>query len=435
MTYQKALLTPTKATQPKHTSIPSQSPMQGQAAMHPMLQLQRQIGNRAVGGMIQAKLKIGAAQDKYEREADRIATEVVQRLHSPQPQTLQRQEREDENELQMKSENFLKGDTQRISQPLMTKAESIAGDTATPEFEASLNRAKGGGQPLSDKIRKPMEEALGAEFSGVKVHTDAQSDELNHSIQAKAFTTGQDIFFQQAAYDPGSRGGQELLAHELGHVVQQNRRVLQGAVRSSISLGRGETTKRTLRTNVIQRVKNKEDIINEKIDEIVQKNGKNDEEEQLEDYVERVIRENEKNYKDINFFLYFDQIQEKAERKWFSNNPEDDPFQQHVRSVGDIDLFEGVANIEQWKGLALGRAQDGRQREDSSLHQIKGTEGKGIPPLHHHTRPKANQSIWYVWSTDSQITVYALAEHKSSNKEYGQISGVDGIPQRWKLSK
>jgi hypothetical protein len=66
-----------------------------------------------------------------------------------------------------------------------------------------------------------MGQAMGADFSGVKVHTDSQSDQLNKSIQAKAFTTGQDVFFRQGAYEPSSRGGQELIAHELTHVVQQ----------------------------------------------------------------------------------------------------------------------------------------------------------------------------------------------------------------------
>jgi len=63
---------------------------------------------------------------------------------------------------------------------------------------------------------------MGADFSGVKVYTDAQADQLSRSIQAKAFTTGQDVFFRQGAYEPRSRGGQELIAHELTHVVQQN---------------------------------------------------------------------------------------------------------------------------------------------------------------------------------------------------------------------
>ncbi|WP_199321095.1 eCIS core domain-containing protein, partial [Aphanizomenon flos-aquae] len=58
--------------------------------------------------------------------------------------------------------------------------------------------------------------------SGVKVHTDGESDQLNKSLNSRAFATGQDIFFSQGAYNPGSRDGQELLAHELTHVVQQN---------------------------------------------------------------------------------------------------------------------------------------------------------------------------------------------------------------------
>jgi len=50
---------------------------------------------------------------------------------------------------------------------------------------------------------------------------------LNKSIQAKAFTTGQDVFFRQGAYVPSSRNGQELIAHELTHVVQQNGKAVQ----------------------------------------------------------------------------------------------------------------------------------------------------------------------------------------------------------------
>ncbi|MFN7524663.1 MAG: DUF6972 family protein, partial [Aphanizomenon sp.] len=52
--------------------------------------------------------------------------------------------------------------------------------------------------------------------------TDGESDQLNKSLNSRAFATGQDIFFSQGAYNPGSRDGQELLAHELTHVVQQN---------------------------------------------------------------------------------------------------------------------------------------------------------------------------------------------------------------------
>jgi hypothetical protein len=63
---------------------------------------------------------------------------------------------------------------------------------------------------------------MGADFSGVKVHTDSQSDKLNRSLSSRAFATGPNLFFKQGEYNPGSKTGQELIAHELTHVVQQN---------------------------------------------------------------------------------------------------------------------------------------------------------------------------------------------------------------------
>jgi hypothetical protein len=73
-----------------------------------------------------------------------------------------------------------------------------------------------------------MESAFGADFGGVRVHTDAQADGLNRLLNARAFTTGHDIFFRRGEYSPGSSTGRELLAHELTHVVQQGSAGIQG---------------------------------------------------------------------------------------------------------------------------------------------------------------------------------------------------------------
>jgi hypothetical protein len=87
--------------------------------------------------------------------------------------------------------------------------------------EESIQTARGGGQPLDHGVRSQMEGSLGSNFKGVRVHTDSRSDSLNKSLSARAFTTGQDIFFRSGAYNPGSSSGRELIAHELTHVVQQ----------------------------------------------------------------------------------------------------------------------------------------------------------------------------------------------------------------------
>jgi hypothetical protein len=167
---------------------------------------------------IQAKLTIGQPNDRYEQEADRVASQVVQQINaptsvqSPQGQSVQRTEALEEEKIQAKPENTS-----------LQRMEVIAGGEATPDLDTAINRARAGGQPLDAGLQQSMGQAMGADFSGVKVHRDAQANLLNQLIQAKAFTTGEDVFFRQGAYEPGSRGGQELIAHELTHVVQQNR--------------------------------------------------------------------------------------------------------------------------------------------------------------------------------------------------------------------
>ncbi|MEH1924307.1 eCIS core domain-containing protein [Nostoc sp.] len=166
---------------------------------------------------IMAKLTIGAVGDKYEQEADRVAVQVVQRINAPaslqsgEDETVQREEMETED-----------NEARLMRSPILQRRSSDGRKAATPNLEASINRARSGGQSMANNIRQPMEKAFGADFSGVKVHTDAHSDQLNQSIQARAFTTGQNVFFRQGEYNPGSRGGQELIAHELTHVMQQN---------------------------------------------------------------------------------------------------------------------------------------------------------------------------------------------------------------------
>ena len=109
--------------------------------------------------------------------------------------------------------------------------EENSGTGVSPGVEGAIQQKRGGGNSLDSGVRKQMEGALGADFSGVRVHTDAQSHELNQSLSARAFTTGQDIFFRQGAYEPGSSTGRELIAHELTHVVQQG-----GSVRRAMDV-------------------------------------------------------------------------------------------------------------------------------------------------------------------------------------------------------
>ncbi|WP_448265574.1 eCIS core domain-containing protein [Nostoc sp. DSM 114159] len=197
---------------------------------------------------IQAKLTIREPGDKYEQEADRVASQVVQQINTPsaaqstQGKSVQRQDAAEE-EIQTKpsisvlqrSPLLTQIQPEAVPEDEKLQAKSIlqgrdargAGEAST-DVESAINSARGSGQALDAGLQRSMARAMGADFSGVKVHTDSQADQLNQSIQAKAFTTGQDVFFRQGEYNPGSRGGQELIAHELTHVVQQNGGAVQG---------------------------------------------------------------------------------------------------------------------------------------------------------------------------------------------------------------
>ena len=153
------------------------------------------------------QLTVGAADDRYEREADRVAAEVVGRLGQPE------------------LVGAAAGGAQvaPVARRLQRRAATVGaeGGEMPASVESEIQSARGGGSQLDASARAPMEQAFGADFGSVRVHEDSRASALNDTLQAKAFTVGNDIFFRGAAPDAGTAGGQELLAHELAHTVQQ----------------------------------------------------------------------------------------------------------------------------------------------------------------------------------------------------------------------
>jgi hypothetical protein len=183
----------------------------------------------ALQTVIQAKLTVGAVDDAYEREANHVAAQVVGGLDAP---PVQRQAAPGYEEEQVRPKLAISAlqrqpapeEEDDILQAKRTAQRKVDGSgAADPTLEAAIEQRHGGGHALPDATRHSMEQAIGADFGRVRVHSDAQSDRLSRSIQARAFTTGQDIFMRQGEYRPQERSGQELLAHELTHVVQQTR--------------------------------------------------------------------------------------------------------------------------------------------------------------------------------------------------------------------
>jgi phage-related protein len=231
---------------------------------------------------LQFRLRVGRRGDRFEMEADRIADRVVdgrpsdvrlaagitplsRRRLEDEPQAKLDTE-EDRNpdsrstgpldELEETAQAKLEGDADadldvreepEVEEPVQARADqgqpalSIEKDeqaessdedvqafstgghglTASDEVARQARAVHGGGNPLPDSVRQKMEAYFGADFSGVRIHTDAPAVLLARHLKALAVTRGNDIFFAERKFAPGSRAGDHLLAHELTHTVQQ----------------------------------------------------------------------------------------------------------------------------------------------------------------------------------------------------------------------
>lgn len=216
---------------------------------------------------LQAKLNIGTPDDQFEREADQMADQVVQNSAiNPAPTAIQKkpipnthednlnrmegdnnegiqtmplaakvtplvqrkkdhseniqrdQEEEEEEELQLKT-NLLKSKTPILQK----KTDTTLPSSATQGFENKLKSRSNLGSPLSPSVQQEMEQGFGADFSGVRIHNDTEAAKLSNDINAQAFTLGNNIYFNKGKYNPSSKAGKHLLAHELTHTIQQRK--------------------------------------------------------------------------------------------------------------------------------------------------------------------------------------------------------------------
>lgn len=253
----------TKASVPSLEAKPFQSqPFQSQQKVHQILQ---------------PKLKVGAPDSQFEKDADATADKVManqslqrrcdhcqeeekgveardqlqrqgqeeeeESIQTKALNQLQRQEQQEEEEqLQTKSlDQIDRQEQQEEEEELQTKPygqlnrqeqkpeeeEVLAKSNGQSGFETSnnisnrirQNMSKGSAIPQSDK--NFFESRFNRDFSKVKVHTDKEANQLSQAVGAKAFTLGNHVFFNDGQYQPGSSSSRHLMAHELTHTLQQ----------------------------------------------------------------------------------------------------------------------------------------------------------------------------------------------------------------------
>ena len=112
-----------------------------------------------------------------------------------------------------------------ISSLLSCKGRSNKIRTPSTKVTKQIHSMQGGGKPMDTELRDFFEPRFQRDFSNVRLHTDARAAETNKSLNARAYTVGEDIAVSPEEYQPNTPAGRKLLAHELTHVVQQSNRV------------------------------------------------------------------------------------------------------------------------------------------------------------------------------------------------------------------
>ncbi|MEY9697559.1 hypothetical protein ABIE71_000302 [Bradyrhizobium diazoefficiens] len=171
--------------------------------------------------IVQAKLTINQPGDRYEQEADAVAHAVMRMPEPDVPPTPAASAERTTPEVQRVRADREDEQGEQTGKPLQRKDQAAGPPRVTASVAADIGAMRGGGSALPATARAFFEPRFGADFSQVRIHTDARAAGTAKSLNARAFTVGWDIVFTAGQYSPASPEGQHLLAHELTHVVQQ----------------------------------------------------------------------------------------------------------------------------------------------------------------------------------------------------------------------
>jgi hypothetical protein len=200
-----------------------------------------QAGNQAMqrllhSGALQAKLSVSEPGDSSEQEADRVA-DTVMRMSDRAPAEAPSIQRkcagcEDEAEAGRYRE---RGDGASLVQRM---SSTSAQPSTSDETQSQVRSALANGQPLSSSARSFLEPRFGRSLGHISVHTSQAAADSAQAINAKAYTVGSSIAFASGEYQPETRQGQRLLAHEITHTFQQGHGgATDGQVRRTIGDG------------------------------------------------------------------------------------------------------------------------------------------------------------------------------------------------------
>jgi hypothetical protein len=180
-------------------------------------------------GRLQAKLKVSHPSDPYEQEADRVAEQVVNNNVSFSfPKFTNNNSNGTNKKINRKCdacsmENNLKDEEEKDLKISMKRTNNGGRTELSDSHSTAINSILSEiGKPLDRQTRDYMEPRFGYDFSNVRIHSDRDAvSRSSESVNALAFTVDNNIVFGNGKYNPNTKEGKRLLAHELTHVIQQ----------------------------------------------------------------------------------------------------------------------------------------------------------------------------------------------------------------------
>ena len=181
---------------------------------------------------IQPKLQVGAVDDPLEREADRVAEQVM-RMRDPAAPTTPTQSNTGSGSPTLSVSPVAAQRKAALPQDSNTLSSAAGSGMEAPPLVHEILRSPG--QPLDAAARAFFEPRFSHSFEQVRIHTDPAAAASAREVNALAYTRGQDIVFASGQFAPTGEPGQRLLAHELTHVVQQGGAEQQSIRRSYLA--------------------------------------------------------------------------------------------------------------------------------------------------------------------------------------------------------
>jgi hypothetical protein len=169
------------------------------------------------GRPVQAQLSVSAPTDFYEREADRIADQIMR-----MPAAVTPSERPSPTPLAMTVQRKCSACETDDEPEGVVQRDGEGSPPVSADTSAAIDGLRSnGGIPMTEELRDFFEPRFGRDLSAVRVHTSSNAASAAQALHARAFTLGNDVMFAAGEYQPQTSAGQRLLAHELTHVVQQ----------------------------------------------------------------------------------------------------------------------------------------------------------------------------------------------------------------------